>query len=106
MSLEARGGVFGEGESSDIQDGTHPERLEEPLVLPTRVPVLQQLLDLLLRVLPLRHLLEGFRADGALETLELKCVTRREQVGVVHDLYARSNVQYPLHFLSPSQKKA
>ena len=41
MSLEARGGIFGEGESSDIQDSTHPERLEEPLVLPTSVPVLK-----------------------------------------------------------------
>ena len=41
MSLEARGGMFGKGESSDIQDGTHPERLEEPLVLPTSVPVLK-----------------------------------------------------------------
>ena len=48
MSLEARGGIFGEGESSDIQDGTHPERLEEPLVLSALVLVLQQLLDLLL----------------------------------------------------------
>ena len=57
---------------------THPERLEEPLVLSARVPVLQQLLDLLLRVLPLRNLLEGFRTDGALEALELKCVTRGE----------------------------
>ena len=83
---------------------THPKRLEEPLVLPARVPVLQQLLNLLLRVLPLRYLLEGFRADGALKALKLKCVTRREEVGVVHDLYARSNVQCPANILSIAQK--
>ena len=71
---------------------TYPERLEEPLVLPARVPVLQQLLDLLLRVLPLRNLLESLRADNTLETLELKCVTRREEVGVVDNLHARSYV--------------
>ena len=93
MSLEARGGTFWEGESSDIQDGTHPERLEEPLVLPTLVLVLQQLLDLLLRVLPVRHLLERLRGNNALEALKLNCVTRREEVRVVDDLHSKTYVK-------------
>ena len=71
------------------EECAHPKGLEEPLVLPARVPVLQQLLDLLLRVLPLRHLLEGFRANDTLETLQLKRVTRREKVRVVDGLRAR-----------------
>lgn len=65
---------------------THAKGLEEPLVLPARVTILQQLLDLLLRVLPLRNLLEGFRSDDTLEALQLKRVTRGEQVRVVDGL--------------------
>ena len=69
-----------------LKDITYPERLEEPLVLSARVPLLEQLLDLLLRVLPLGHLLERLRANNTLEALKLKCVTGGEQVRVVDDL--------------------
>ena len=48
------------GQHREVRSGTHAKGLEEPLVLPARVPVLQQLLNLLLRVLPLRNLLERF----------------------------------------------
>jgi hypothetical protein len=76
-------------DGSGSTEGTHAQGLEEPLVLPARVPVLKQLLDCLLRVLALRNLLEGVVRDGALEPLELKCVSCREKVGVVHDLWKR-----------------
>ena len=65
---------------------THPEGLEEPLVLARLVAVLEQLFDVLLRVLPLCRLLEGVRRDGALQALELESVAGREEVGVVEDL--------------------
>ena len=44
------------------------------------------LLDLLLRVCPLRGLLERLCGDGALEALELKGVAGGEEVGVVDGL--------------------
>ena len=44
------------------------------------------LLDLLLRVFPLRRLLERLGRDRALEALELKGVPRGEEMRVVDDL--------------------
>ena len=65
---------------------TYTERLEEPLGLPAGVALLEVLLDLLLRVFPLRRLLERLGRDGALEALELKGVPRGEEMRVVDDL--------------------
>ena len=63
-----------------------PERGEEPPVLAADISLLQRLLDVLLRVLPLRHLLERVVGDGALQSLELQRVTCRHDVVVVDDL--------------------
>ena len=65
---------------------TYTERLEEPLGLPAGVALLEVLLDLLLRVFPLRRLLERLGRDGALEALELKGVSGGEEMRVVDDL--------------------
>jgi hypothetical protein len=59
---------------------------KEPSVLPTRVPLLQRLLDRLLRILPLRNLLEGVVADDVLQAFQFEGVACRHQVVVVYDL--------------------
>ena len=55
--------VRGRRHISEREDGPYPEWCEEPLVLPSEVPLLQQLLDHLLRILPLRWFFEGFLRD-------------------------------------------
>ena len=69
---------------------TYAQRLEEPLGLPAGVALLEVLLNLLLRVFPLRRLLERLGRDGALEALELERVTGGEKVRVVDDLHTIS----------------
>lgn len=62
------------------------KRGEEPSVLSRCVPLLQCLLDSLLRVLSLRHLLESIRSHNTLQSLQLECVSCWHQVVVVDDL--------------------
>jgi hypothetical protein len=69
--------------------------LEEPLVLPACVALLQQLLDVLLGIFPLRWLLEAVVGDGTLKALEFQCVTCGEKVGVVDDLEKSRKAQHP-----------
>lgn len=71
--------------------GTQPLRLEaqrseQVAVLARQVSLLEQLLDDLFGLFPLRWLLEGVGGDGTLETLELESVTSGHQVVVVDDL--------------------
>jgi len=62
------------------------KRSEEPSVLSRRVSLLQSLLHSLLRVLPLRNLLESIRSNNTLQSLQLECVSCWHQVVVVDDL--------------------
>ena len=73
---------------------THPEGLEEPLVLARLVAVLEQLFDVLLRVLPLCRLLEGVRRDGALQALELERIPDGEHERVVDGLDSDASQYY------------
>ena len=57
-----------------------------PTVGTLGVPLLESLLDGLLRVLTLSRLLEGVGGDGSLKGLELELVSGGEEVGVVDDL--------------------
>lgn len=61
---------------------------EEPPVLAREVALLKELLDLLLRVLAGRDLLERLGRDDALEALELERVAGREEVVVVDRLWS------------------
>jgi hypothetical protein len=70
---------------------THPQRLEEPLVLSACVSVLKQLLDDFLSILSLRWLLEGIGSHSSLEAFELEGVASGEEVGVVDDLFFESS---------------
>lgn len=68
-----------------------PRRLEsqwgeEPSVLPAQVSLLQSLLDVLLRILSLRNFLERVVRDDALQSFQLKRVSRRHDVVVVDHL--------------------
>jgi len=63
-----------------------PQRRKEPPILPTRVPLLQRLLHILLGLLPLTDLLERIVGDDVLEALELERVACWHQVVVVCDL--------------------
>jgi hypothetical protein len=65
------------------------KRGEEPSILSRGVSLLKSLLDGLLRVLPLRHLLEGVGRHRALQALQLQRVPRGHQVVVVDDLDER-----------------
>lgn len=67
-------------------EDTHSQFLEEPPVLASKVTILQQFPDRLLRVLPLRRILEGLRCDSSLQALQLKGVSCWEKVAVVHNL--------------------
>lgn len=69
----------------------HSQGCEEPFVLAAGVAILEQLLDRLLRILPLCGLLEGIRRDGSLQSLQLKGVPCREQMRVVHNLILPSS---------------
>lgn len=69
------------------KSGTHTQRSEEPPVLPTRVALLQDLLDRLLGLLPLADLLERVVGDGAFEAFEFEGVAGRHQVVVVDQLH-------------------
>lgn len=60
---------------------------EEPPVLSLEVALLKELLDLLLRVLAARNLLERLGRDDALEALELESVASGEEVVVVDRLF-------------------
>ena len=62
------------------------KRSEEPSVLSRRVSLLQCLLDCLLRVLPLRDLLESIGGNNSLQSFQLERVTCGHQVVVVDDL--------------------
>ena len=62
------------------------KRSEEPSVLSRRVSLLQSLLHSLLRILPLRNLLESIRSNNTLQSLQLECVSCWHQVVVVDDL--------------------
>jgi hypothetical protein len=62
------------------------KRGEEPSVLSRGVSLLKSLLDGLLRVLPLRHLLERVRRHRTLQALQLQRISRGHQVVVVDDL--------------------
>ena len=66
--------------------GKHTQRGEEPPVLAARVALLQDLLDVLLGILPLADLLEGLAGNGTLQTLELEGVPRGHEVVVVDGL--------------------
>jgi hypothetical protein len=58
----------------------------DSLVLASKVPLLEQLLDRLLGILTVSGLLEGLGGDGSLEALKLECVTGGEEVVVVDGL--------------------
>ena len=75
--------VFGGRRS---RNGERTQGGEEPSVLSAGVSLLEDLLDVLLRILTLADLLEGIVGDGALEALELEGVTGGHQVVVVDDL--------------------
>ena len=75
--------VFGGRRS---RNGERTQGGEEPSVLSAGVSLLEDLLDVLLRILTLTDLLEGIVGDGALEALELEGVTGGHQVVVVDDL--------------------
>lgn len=68
------------------EDKTYPQRSEEPLVLSRDVALLQDLLDVLFRVLSLRGFLESIVGQRSLERLEFKSITSREEVRVVDSL--------------------
>ena len=68
------------------KEQTYPERREEPAVLSSLITLLKQLLHCLLRILTLAGLLEGLRLDGALQSLELECVSCGEEVSIVYRL--------------------
>ena len=68
--------------------------MEEPLVLPACVALLQQLLDVLLGIFPLRWLFEGVVREGTLKALEFQCLTCGEEVGVVDDLVKSEKIQH------------
>lgn len=63
------------------------ERSEEPSVLAAGVALLEDLLDVLLGVLTLADLLERIGRQGALESLQLECVSCGHQVVVVDGLH-------------------
>ena len=65
------------------------KRGEEPAVFSRCVSLFQCLLDGLLRVLPLRYLLECIRSNNTLQSLQLERVSCRHQVVVVDDLDER-----------------
>ena len=64
----------------------HPQSLEEPLILAGGVTLLKQLLNSLLRILPLRWLFERINRHRPLQTLQLKSITCREKMRVVDSL--------------------
>ena len=64
----------------------HTKRSEEPSVLSRCVSLLQSLLHGLLRVLPLRLLLECICGNNSLKSLQLERITCWHQVVVVDDL--------------------
>ena len=72
--------------SLSLACSSKPERCEEPPVLTTNVPLLERLLDRLLRLLPLADLGESLVRHNTLEALELECVACGHQVVVVDDL--------------------
>ena len=63
-----------------------PQRSEEPSVLSTQVSLLQSLLHVLLRLLPLADLLECIVGDDTLQSFQFECVSRRHDVVVVDEL--------------------
>ena len=65
---------------------THPQCLEEPLILAGSVTLLKQLLNSLLRILPLRWLLERINRHRPLQSLQLKSITCWEKMRVVDSL--------------------
>lgn len=65
------------------------QRCEEPPVFPALVSLIQRLLDCLLRVLPLRNLLERITRHNTLQSLQLQRVTGRHKVVVVDSLDER-----------------
>ena len=66
--------------------GILTQRSKEPPVLTRRVTLLKCLLDRLLRLLPLRDLLECICRDNSLQSFQLEVVSRGHQVVVVDDL--------------------
>ena len=62
---------------------------EEPPILPAHIPLLQHLLDRLLRLLPLADLLERVVRHHAFQALEFQRVPRRHDVVVVDELDER-----------------
>ena len=70
----------------DLICRTYPQSCEEPLVFTICVLLLEQLLDRLFRILPLWWLLESIWGHRPLQTLELQCVSCREEMRVVDDL--------------------
>jgi len=67
-------------------DRSEPQWREKPPVLPAQVPLLEGLLDRLLRLLALRGLLESVVCYDALHRLEFEGVAGRHEVVVVDDL--------------------
>ena len=65
---------------------THPQRLEEPLVLARYISFLKEFLHRLLCVLSLRRFFEGLSGADALEPLEFERIAGREEVGAVDGL--------------------
>ena len=65
----------------------HPQSLEEPLILASGVTFLKQLLNSLLRILPLRWLFERINRHRPLQSLQLKSITCREKMRVVDSLH-------------------
>lgn len=65
---------------------THPQRLEEPLVLARYISLLKELFHRLLCILSLRRLFEGLCAADAFEPLEFESIASREEVGAIDGL--------------------
>lgn len=65
----------------------------DSLVLASKVPLLEQLLDGLLGILTVSGLLEGLGGDRSLEALKLECVTGGEEVVVVDGLQEGSSAR-------------
>ena len=76
---------FGKKTSKETK-AAHSQSLEEPLILAGSVTLLKQLLNSLLRILPLRWLLERINRHRPLQSLQLKSITCREKMRVVDSL--------------------
>lgn len=68
------------------ESNTHSQRLEEPLIFPASVPLLEQLFDVLLRVLPLANFSEGIRGADTLQSFQFNSISCWEEMSVVDNL--------------------